>query len=361
MKIERIDITSYKDFANVTKLVYKDNKFYRGTQASIEKMILLEKSSFSKHSKSQMYLLRDNNDIVGRFAFIKDLRLPEYIQVSFFEALENLGNIYPLIKQEAKNLFPDSEKIVVGLNGHINYGAGILQNSFDEAPLFGLSYNPHYYSDYFKDLKQRKMFTFRFPVNDYLGWAQEYRAERELEGLTVRYMNKKDIKKESEIYTNLNKTTFLSHPYWADRDVEEDQELFYPFRFLLNNEHLIIAELNGNPVGFFLWYPDFNQLISNQRDFNVFDVLKYRLNDKIDTFRFTEIGILPQYRGTSVAFSLIKKASKKLIEKQYKFCEGGFIFEENRASIAFVSRILQRVFGEKPEPYRQYAVFEDKL
>lgn len=361
MNIERIDKSGYKDFENVIKTVYKNNRFYRGTEGSIEKMLLLGKSSFKSHSKIHMYLLRDGNDIVGRFVLIHDFRLPDYVQVAFFEAIDGLGDVFLHIKNEAKKLFPDCSKIVVGLNAHLNYGAGILLNTFDQVPLFGLPYNHSYYHDYFKDLYQRKMFTFRFPMDAYFKWMNAYEYDRKIEGLTIRFMNKKDIKSESAIYTELNNKAFIKHPYWANRDEEEDQELFSPFRFLLDNEHLVIAEVNGKPVGFYLWYPDFNQLVNNHRDLNAIDVLKFRLNNKIDTFRFTEIGILPEYQKTSIALLMINKTAPKVYKDNYTYCEGGFIFEENKASIGLVTGLLKRVFGKNPEPYRQFAVYDGNL
>lgn len=359
MKTEKI--SDYKTFGSVRKEVYKGNKFYRGTEGSIEKMLLQNKSTFKTHSKSRMFIVRDGNDIVARFALINDYRLLDYVQVAFFEAQKGLGDIYSLIKKEAKYWFPECPQIVVGLNGHLNYGAGILLNRFNEVPLFGLPYNHDYYADYFKELNTRKMFTFRFPTKIYHQWAATFKPSKQLEGLNVRFMNKKDIKRESAIYTQLNNLSFTKHPYWADRDVAEDEELFYPFRFLLDNEHLIIAEHNGEPVGFYLWYPDFNQLIDSQRDFKPYDVVKYRIKNKIDTFRFTEIGIIPKYQRSPVAMAMVNKPLPKMVEMGYKYCEGGYIFEENRASIAFTTRILQRANVKKPEPYRQFAVFDGKL
>ena len=361
MKTEQIDKTAYKTFESVNKQIYKDNKYYRGTEASIEKMILLDKSTFKTHSKTRMFIIRDGNDIVARFVLINDYRLIDYVQIAFFEAQEGLGDIFSLIKKEAKYFFPECTKIVVGLNGHLNYGAGILLNKFDEVPLFGLPYNHKYYADYFKELVARKMLTVKFPIDTYYKWSEKYGQARKLDGLELRFMNKKDIKKESAIYTQLNNQTFVNHPYWANRDEAEDLELFAPFKYLLDNENLVIAEHNGEPVGFYLWYPDFNQLINSQRDFTPLDVIKYRLNNKIDTYRFTEIGILEKYQRSPVAFELLNKTAPYIIKKGYKYCEGGFIFEENRASIAFANRLIQRAFGEKPEPYRQFAVFDGKL
>ncbi len=362
MKIEYIDGKSaYKTFEKVSANVYNGNKYFRGTENSIEKLLLNSNSAFKKHSTTKKFVIRDGNDNVARFALIDDHRLQNYIQVSFFEAQKGLGDIFELIKKEIPKHFPQSKKVVVGLNGHLNYGAGILLNRFDETPMFGLPYNPEYYANYFKNLHSRKMLTFRFSMDAFTAWANSYNSQRKLEGLTVRFMDKRKIEEEIDIYTRLNNQSFVKHPFWANRDPEEDLELFKPFRFLMDNKNLIFAEVNGKPVGFFLWYPDFNQLVSSQRDLNVLDVVKFRLGKSIDTFRFTEIGILPEYQRSPVALALINKALSAVINKDFKYCEGGFIFEENRASVAFAKRVLQRIYGETPEEYRRFSTYETTL
>jgi len=355
-------LTRKKDFLTFKKVgsdVYKGNKHYRGTGSSIEKLLLKSSGAFSKHATIKTFVVRDQNNLVARFALIHDQYLADYIQVSFFEAYEGLGDIFSIIKKCAKLHFPELNKIVVGLNGHLNYGAGILLNRFDETPLFGLPYNHDYYADYFKDLTPRKMVSYKFSMEVYSQWAESYKSFRKIDGLSVRFINKKNIKRESAIYTELNNKAFKEHPYWASRDPEEDLELFAPFRHLLNKENLIFAEVNGEPVGFFLWYPDFNDLISSQRDLNIFDVLKYRINPSIDTFRFAEIGIIPKYQGSPVALALIDKGLTAM--KGYNYFEVGFIFKENKASLAFVKRVYQRCYGKEPKPYREFAVFETAI
>jgi hypothetical protein len=44
-----------------------------------------------------------------------------------------------------------------------------------------------------------------------------------------------------------------------------------------------------------------------------------------------------------------------------KYCECGFIFEENRASMAMMNRFMSRFFKDGKKPYRHYAIFEDNL
>ena len=350
-----------KAFGNFADVLYKDNRYFRGTEASIEKLLLTGSSAFHRHASVKPFLISDGNNYVARFALIHDKHLPDYVQISFFEALPEQVKLLELILLEARKSFPACTKVVAGLNGHLNYGAGILLNRFDETPVFGLPYTLPYYPAYFSGLNEKRMSSFRFRMDEYIRWAESYRNVKSMQGLNVRFMDKKNIRKESSIYTYLNNHAFERHPYWANREDDEDLELFYPFRFLLRNENLIIAEVNGNPVGFFLWYPDFNELVSSQRDLNVWDVIRYKVGKKIKVFRFTEIGVLPQCQKSPVGTVLLMKAIPVLKERGYEFCEGGFIFEENMGSIALASRMIHRSTGIKPEPYRSYAVYEGKL
>jgi len=363
MKVELLDNTSasYADFAKVANDVYKYNKYYRGTEKSIEELLLCSNSAFGRHSVIKKFVVRDGNELVARFALIDDFLLKDYIQVAFFEAQKDLNTIFSFIKNEIITHFPHATKIVVGLNGHLNYGAGILLNRFDEVPLFGLPYNPDYYDAYFNSLQKHKMFSYRFGMDVYSAWAHSYKVKRPLDGLTIRFMDKRKIKEESKRYTYLNNKAFANHPFWAHRYEQEDIELFYPFRHLLDNENLIIAEIDDKPIAFFLWYPDFNQLVSGARDLNALDLLKFKFFNKIDSFRFTEIGIIPEYQNTTIAFDLVFKSLDFILKNNYKYCEGGFIFESNRRSILLAERNIQRLYGNKPEPYRQYALYETTI
>ncbi|MEI6577181.1 MAG: hypothetical protein WCO63_13470 [Bacteroidota bacterium] len=353
--------SGYKVFRAIGRQVYCGNPFHRGTEAGVERLVLSEQTAFSRHATVIMFAIRDGNNLVGRFALIQDKYLPDYVQVSFFEAQAGLIDVFGLIRKEIARHFPAYAKVIVGLNGHLNYGAGFLLTRFEEAPVFGLPYTQPYYPEYFRELTEKRMHSFRFPLEGYAAWANTYDAKRSMKGLNVRYMHKASIRKEIAIYTQLNNDAFLNHPYWARREEADDFELFSPFRFFLKDENLIIAEDQGKPVGFYLWYPDFNQLITTRRDFNPLDVMKYRLFNPIDTIRFTEIGILPEYQNTAVGYALIDKALPSILQGGYTYCEGGFIFEENIRSMAFVKGILRRCFGQNPEPYRTYAVYETHL
>jgi GNAT superfamily N-acetyltransferase len=169
------------------------------------------------------------------------------------------------------------------------------------------------------------------------------------------------LRRDMEHYTRLNNASFGGHPLWNDRTAEEDFELFHPFRHLMDKENLVLAEHEGRPVAFFLWYPDFNGLVDGPGDLGLLDWLKFRMGRRPDTFRFTQIGIHPDHRRRPLTLAMIRKAIPATARAGYDFCEGGFIFEENRLSMVMVKRILRRAFGREVEPYRRYAVFEGVL
>jgi hypothetical protein len=130
---------------------------------------------------------------------------------------------------------------------------------------------------------------------------------------------------------------------------------------LIKEENLLFAEKDGKPIGFFLWYPDFNQLLKGHQQLGLKHVLHYYFTRTIDTFRFTEIAVLPEYKKSHAVQAMILYAIPYIRKSGIKYGEGGFIFEENTNSIVMTRRFLERATGIKMEPHRHYALFETTL
>lgn len=362
MKLERVaGKDGYREFAQFGPSVYAGNPHYRGTQNSVEKLLLRGPTSFHRHAQIGTYLVCDAAEVVARFALIHDARLPDHVQVSFFEAQPGLNGLWDLIRTRAARDFPTVPRVVVGINGHINYGAAFLLDRFDEAPVFGLPYSQPYYPDYFETLHRHTLVSFRFPMNGIHDWVDGYGDLDRMEGITLRFLDKKNIVADIAHYTRLNNACFQEHPFWADRDEAEDLELFHPFRHLLQNENLVFAEHEGRPVAFYLWYPDFNRLVAGPRDLGLRDWLKLRCRIHVDTLRFTEVGVLPAYRNRPLTLAMIRKTLPTVARARHEYAEGGYIFEDNRRSIALAKRILRRSFGSEAKPHRRYAIYEGNL
>lgn len=354
-----------KKFYQFGEDLYTDNLFYRKSEEDILRMIIEGPTDFYLHAQVLPIIVMEKDITVCRFAFIIDKNMPDYVQIAFFEA-QKVENLIENIENEAKKRFSSCSKICFGLNGHLNYGAGLLLNNFDKTPVFGLPYSMDYYKDYFSSYSIRKIKSFAFDLKiseKYKKLAARIKID---ESINIRILDKKRLKSESAIYTNLNNLCFQEHPFWTDRTATEDLELFEPFKFLLQNEHLIFAYDNDKPIGFLLWFPDFNQLLNTNRELKAnsllsIDVLRNKYTNAIKTFRLVEIAVLPNYRKKGVEMLLINKMLEQAVAKKYKYGVGGFIFEENFDSINMAIKYIERVTGEKVKEDNNYAVFEKEL
>lgn len=343
--------------------VYRDNPFHRMTEKSLSDLLVDGPSLFLEHAEVRPCLLKVEGQTVARFAFIHDRQLPSHVQVAFFEALPGLGGLASFLLREARAWKPEAHTLVVGLNGHLNYGAGILLDRFDEPPVFGLPYSPPWYADYFREFSCRVTVSYRFSLEPFFRWAEGPGLKVNGRGISVRFMDRRQLDREVALYTRIDNTSFSNAdtPYWSNRLPGENGELFHPFRHLLRNENLIFAERNGEPVGFFLWYPDFNELVGPGRDLGILDVFRYRLTHPVRTMRFTEVALMPGYRNTATVAAMILKAIPPIREEGLATCEGGFIFEQNTPSRNMVRRLLERVSGAAPPAHRHYGIFEGLL
>jgi hypothetical protein len=371
---------TWKIFFNLPHAIYKRNPAYRHTEAAVARLVVRGPSVFQQQATVLPYLLADKplagqphpanraldsctgpERICGRCALILDKRKPDTVQIAFFEALPGLTDPLTLLKREIRSVFPGVKHFTVGLNGHINYSAGLLAANFDAPSCFGLSYTPAYYLDYFKELQVHTLYTYRFPTRPFFELARKKADYASLKGLTVRPFNRKKIKEEVCIYTSLNNACFKEHPFWIPRTEEEDYELFFPFRFFIREGNLLFLEKEGTPIGFFLWYPDFNQLVRPHEELSLKHILHFLIANPITTIRFTQIGILPAYQASDGVLLLILAAIPYVKKAGYTQGEGGFIFAENSRSLRMANRFIYRACGLDAQPAGEYRIYEGQL
>ncbi len=352
-----------KDFYSVPDHVYEGNPCHRSTEETLTRLLIEGPTAFHAHATVSPHLLWNDGQVVGRCALIHDRKLPGFAQVAFFESLPGLSGVVECLVGAARVMNTGAKRLLIGLNGHLNYGAGILLNRFEEPPVFGLPYTPPYYADYFRECFCRKSISFRFPLRGIYDWARSAAGTFDTGGVNVRFLNKRRLRSEIELYTYIDNQTFSNtdYWYWSNREPEENYELFHPFRHLMKEEDLLFAELNGKPVGFLLWYPDFNGLVPPGRDLGLRELLRYKLANPLRATRLAEVAVLREYRRLPVMATLLMKSLPTVDKRGYETCEGGFIFEENRASVAMTQRYIMRDLGHRLDPYRHYGMFEADL
>ncbi len=343
----------YSDFC---RSVYKGRcRNYRDSMSPLLGLVLDDRSEFGKRSDRTALLARDSSGSpVAASVLCRAHADPSVLQIAFFEALpdqqEAVDAIVDSAREQAGRM--GAKTIVAGLNGHVNYGLGFLADKHDAPPCFGSSCNPDYYLDYFAKhaASEETLVSYTYDMAAASFDGEKRLLDRVLSRFTFREANFADLESEVRLYTKLNNECFAHHPLYAQRTFEEDYELFKPFSSLLGGKNFLIAEAGGEPVGFLLWYPDFNELVPPGKGVGLSALVKLKVfRRKIDRFKIAEIGVLPKYQGTGVIVGLIRKCFE-LARASHGICESGWVFDDNADSQSICRRW-------KGEAYKTYKVF----
>lgn len=348
----------YKDYLSFVKSVYKDFPNYKDTLSPVLKTFLQKKGSFCRNISTVPIIIKKNNTIVAACIYIISKSYSKVLQVAFFEALENQQEAVDLIIKKAKEICRENDlnKIVIGLNGHVNYGIGFLCDKFEEQLSFGSSFNPTYYVQYFEKYAGEKC-----KMVSYYGNIAGINFDKEIKILqrinkkfSYRDFNFKAFKSDMKIYTELNNVCFKEHPFYFERTNGEDYELFKELKYFIKEENIIFVEREGTPIGYMLWYPDFNELIGSGETIGIRTYIKNKLySKKIKRFKIVEIAILPEFQKSGAILGLFNECLKKT-KNRYTAYETSWILEKN-----FKSKNFGVKYAENE--YKHYVAYEISL
>ena len=339
MELITVNKENRKDFLDFYRKQYINNELKRDVLSGMVKNILYGKSKLLSSVDIDPLMIVDNNEItmVSLLAYAR--RMPEYLQICFFESQIYNMDAFKLILNRAQEMAKEKKasKITGSLNIHVNYGLGLLASDFDKKQSFGAPYNPEFYNDYFKKsgFETINMVSYKKDMVSSPPLISSGAREKLKEIYTIREVSFKNFKREIEIYTKINNRAFKDHLFYYTRDTEEDYELFKDLKYLMREENLIFAEKQGVPVGFMLWYPDFNEIIGKNEKPCIKTVVKNKLFSKrIKTFKIVEIGVIPEERNKGAILALFDYCYK-CTKGRYDTMESSWILSDNFKSKGF--------------------------
>ncbi len=339
MKLVLVDNNNKIEFIKFYKSKYLNNPLKRDSLSGMVKSLLYGKSVLCKSVDLLPLMVMENNKIIMICILAYAYRMNDYIQISFFESEEFNIKAFNMILNRAEKWAKEkgASKISASLNIHVNYGLGFLDSHYDAPQSFGMGHNPPFYHEYFKQngFAQIPMVSYKknmTQVHELLNKNIQKKIESKY---TVREVNFNNLQSEVSIYTKINNEAFKKHLFYYPRNEEEDMELFKDLKFLLKPENLIYVEKDQVPVGFMLWYPDFNQLIKPSETVGIKTVIKNKLfHRKINTFKIVEMGVIPSEQNKGAIFALFNYCFK-CTKGKYDFFESSWILEDNINSKCF--------------------------
>ncbi len=221
-------------------------------------------------------------------------------------------------------------------------------------------YNPPYYNDMMEKYGLRKakdLYAFIHGVRDSLPEKiLRVAAIAEKRGITVRPVDKKRFQEEMRIFKEIYNSAWEKNWGFIPLTDEELDYLGERLRQIAVPELTLIAEDDGEPVGFMGLLPDFNRVLKHMKgNLNPFTILKaLYYSRKITDLRLLLLGIKKDYRNKGVDALLFREGFEGVKKGGYKRVEFSWILEDNIA----VQRLVDMIGGRL---YKKYRVYEKEI
>ncbi|MBQ9796600.1 MAG: hypothetical protein IJW50_02650 [Clostridia bacterium] len=334
-----------KQFKEFRKKLYANDPYYVSTAEFTLDMLLNKETAFAKRAEIRPIMGIDCGRVILTALLIHNPK-DDFLQIAFFEALENIkAEVFCFLdyaKEFAKGL--NLKKIIIGLNGHLSYGVGISldmksRNTFDS------TYTKLYYADYFEGYKKHDLVAFSNTPSTVL----EKLPCRE-SSIKIRKIDLKKFEEEMELFRTICDETIGTTFLYSKTEQHHFYDLLKDMTFFLRSENLLFAEDDGHVVGFVFWHPDYNEVLKSGRQNSLLEIaVRYLLRkNKIKKVKLNAIGVKKEYQGIAT-LQLLNEVGKYV--GKYDVIETNFVWCNNKKSMALNDALLQNV-------ERRFAVYE---
>lgn len=312
--------------------LYSDDDNWCDMNLLFVKNFLYQKDSFSKRVMVRPIVIKEDDKIKLECIFIIDET--SEIKLSFLEFVPNAKEYFACLDGYARYLLSlfNKQKVIIGVNGQISYGLGILTGDYNQSFEFNSNHNKDYYTkeldDFFPNIK--KAYSYKYTARNTLSLLDDKALKRLYSRYQFRYFNIKQFKKEILLFGKLCHESLKNTPYYADKTPYEMYELFKPLRFIIRKEDIIFVMKDGKEIGFIYTHPDYAELFDKPKINYIKFFLKF-LFKRPQKIIYNAIGILPKYKRTGIAAALIDKSIRTRLKDDFESVSS-FILEENVSS-----------------------------
>jgi GNAT superfamily N-acetyltransferase len=353
--------------------LYKGNEYWVPPLIfDVRNNLNTRKNPFYKHAEIELFLAEeDDGKLVGRIAAIKNYNHNKFHEdkagfFGFFESIDD-RNVSDLLLDTAcewcKNKGLDT--VIGPVSPSTNDECGLLIDGFNYPPVLLTPYNPPYYQDLIESFgfeKGNDLYAYDIPatvINDEKMMAKLERMARLIkskENIVTRKINMKDLDNEVKrleiIYNDAWEKNWGFVPLTSD----EFEFMKGNLKALVDPDIVFFAEVNGEPAGFSLALPDYNQIFKKLNGrlfpFGVFKILMGK--KKIDNLRVWSMGVRYKYQKRGIDSVFYLEIIKEGNRKGYRGAEISWVLESN---------VLMRQTAEKlgAHIYKTFRIYTKTL
>jgi GNAT superfamily N-acetyltransferase len=324
-----------------------------------------KKNPFYSHADAELWLARRGDTVVGRIGACVDAANNAHWNekvgfFGFYEVDDDAEAAAALLGTAADWIAAQGMERMRGpgcfTSNHDWYG---LQVGGDFGrPLVGMPYNTRYYEKQFADFGltgAKDLYAWWMETDGQFPEKLKSLIERIVSrpGLTIRPFDMKNFMAEASLVRELYNACWSRNWGFIPLEDAEFQHMAKDMKSMVDADFLLVAEVEGKPVGFSLTIPDFNQATQPLRGrLWPFGWLKFLLaKRRICTARTVLMGVLPEYRKLGIDVAMVYRTMQAGFAKGITRGECSWILADNEP----MNRILQ---GYGADMYRTYRIYE---
>jgi GNAT superfamily N-acetyltransferase len=370
-----LEIREVRTGADLRRFIRLPWRIYEGDPHWIPPLVMevkafldRRKHPFYKHGEATQFIALRGGETVGRILVSDD---PNYNRqwktnlgcFGMFESIDDPETAHALLDAAAGWLRGRGRAGIMGpIDYSTNYPCGLLVDGFDTPPRVMMNHNPRCYGRLLESwglAKCKDLYCWWFvdPHDLTARWRERLERIAKRSGVTVRTFNNADFDAEVRRCREIYNASMNDN--WGFVRLTEDEFRAYAKQLsrIAQEDQVLIAEVEGQPVGISITLPDINEAIQplNGRLTTwglPLGLLKLARNmRRIRTARMMILDVLEGYRRRGVAELLILRTldfGKNVLH--YDGAELGWTLEDNR----MVSRTIEAVGGRRYKTYRIY-------
>jgi ribosomal protein S18 acetylase RimI-like enzyme len=346
-----------QEFVAVAPPLYAGTAWVRPLDAQILFRLDRNRDPFWQHAEGELLLARRRGQGVGRLLVIEDRLLAD----TTGERLATFGLFEaPPERDVARELFAAAERWarkrgLVGLLGpfflSIHDEVGMLVRGFAEPPCVLMPYGREYYPE----LLHQSGFT---PVREFDAWEWNCQQQAVPEpgplrpGIRIRDFDRRGRREEIGRFLRVYNAAFAGNWGFVPMTTAEAETMVGDFLRFADLALPKFAEVDGEPAGFILALPDFNQLLSRCGG-SLWPTGFFRLlwgRAGLRTGRVITLAVHPDFRDRGIVLQLIRHTWTAARSRGYGKFEFGYVDAQNRG----MRKLMERLGARAVKTYHLY-------
>jgi len=367
LKVNILPVRGRRDlhqFLTLPWKIYQGNSYWVPPLLSeVKRLLNRRKHPFHLHAEVEYFLALRDEEVVGRIAATVN---HQYVQFhhqltgffGFFESVDDPAVATALLKAAEQWIAARGMQRMLGpMSFSTNEECALLVDGFQSAPTVMMPYNPPYYAALIESVgytKAKDLLAYflngNIPPPERLVRGVAHLQQRN--AIRIRPVNLRRFRQDVELIQAVYNSAWERNWCFVPMTPEEIADLAKQLRMIGNPNLCLLAEHNGEAVGFALGLPDYNQALRyiNGRLFPVglFKLLWYRRY--MNSARVLALGLKPGFRNMGIDAMLYLRLWQEAPANGLPLVECSWILEDNWP----MRRGLERMGGEITKTYRIY-------